>query len=57
VTLPANLEWLKDRSIEAALRATGGNRTRAAAILGINRVSLQKRLHRERDGDDEAGGT
>ena len=44
VTLPAKLDWLEERAIEAALRATGGNRTRAAALLGINRVTLYKKL-------------
>ncbi|MEO8550014.1 MAG: sigma 54-interacting transcriptional regulator [Kofleriaceae bacterium] len=44
VPLPADLRWLEERAIEAALVATGGNRTKAAAILGINRVTLQKKL-------------
>lgn len=44
VRLPADLRWLEARAIEAALASTGGNRTRAAAILGINRVTLQKKL-------------
>jgi transcriptional regulator with PAS, ATPase and Fis domain len=44
VQLPANLDWLEARAIDAALVATGGNRTKAAAILGINRVTLQKKL-------------
>ena len=47
VKLPAKLEWLEERAIEAALRATGGNRTRAAALLGINRVTLYKKLREE----------
>ena len=44
VALPARLDHLEARAIEAALRATGGNRTRAAAMLGINRVTLYKKL-------------
>jgi DNA-binding protein Fis len=44
VRLPAKLDWLEERAIEAALRATGGNRARAAALLGINRVTLYKKL-------------
>ncbi len=44
VNLPADLRWLEERAIEAALIHTGGNRTRAAALLGINRVTLQKKL-------------
>lgn len=44
VELPADLRWLEERAIAAALEATAGNRTKAAAILGINRVTLQKKL-------------
>ena len=43
VELPANLEWLERQCIAAALVATGGNRTRAAALLGINRATLYKK--------------
>ncbi len=46
----ADLEAL---GIEAALRATGGNRTQAAAVLGINRATLHKKL---RDRDMAGGG-
>ena len=42
--LPASLVDLEGRAIEAALRACGGNRTKAAALLGINRVTLYKKL-------------
>jgi two-component system response regulator AtoC len=49
--LPANLEWIEGRAIEAALKATGGNRTKAAAILGINRVTLYKKLKEEPKGE------
>ena len=44
VRLPANLAWLEERAIELALAATHGNRTRAAAILGIHRMTLVKKL-------------
>jgi DNA-binding NtrC family response regulator len=44
VKLPASLADLEVRAIEAAMRACKGNRTRAAAILGINRVTLYKKL-------------
>jgi DNA-binding NtrC family response regulator len=47
VKLPATLALLEERAIAAALRATGGNRTRAAALLGINRVTLYKKLREE----------
>jgi DNA-binding protein Fis len=49
VRLPANLAWLEARAIDAALQATGGNQRRAAALLGINRVTLYKKLKREVD--------
>ncbi len=47
VRLPANLAWLEERAIEAALTATSGNRTRAAALLGIHRMTLVKKLRGE----------
>jgi DNA-binding NtrC family response regulator len=47
VRLPARLDLLERRAIAAALRATGGSRTRAAALLGINRVTLYKKLRGE----------
>jgi two-component system response regulator HydG len=47
VPLPASLEWLEKQAIEAALEATGGNQKQAAAILGINRVTLYKKLKAE----------
>ena len=49
VQLPARLDWLEERAIEAALRATEGNRTKAASLLGINRVTLYKKLKEEPD--------
>ncbi len=49
VKLPAKLEWLEERAIEAALKATGGNRTKAAALLGINRATLYKKLREEEE--------
>jgi DNA-binding NtrC family response regulator len=44
VPLPARLDWLEDQAIDAALEASEGNRTRAAEMLGINRVTLYKKL-------------
>ena len=54
VRLPARLDWLEAQAIEAALRATAGNRTKAAAILGINRVTLQKKLGSRRSGSHQS---
>jgi DNA-binding NtrC family response regulator len=50
VNLPANLEWLEKNAIDAALEATGGNQTQAAAILGINRATLHRKLRAEKAG-------
>ncbi|MCJ2163515.1 MULTISPECIES: sigma-54 dependent transcriptional regulator [unclassified Pseudodesulfovibrio] len=40
------LEEVERRHIEKVLRATGGNKTQAAIILGIDRVSLWRKLKR-----------
>ena len=54
VKLPASLADLEVRALEAAMRACKGNRTRAAAILGINRVTLYKKLKGSQlDGDGD----
>jgi len=47
VSLPAPLDEVERLAIQAALRATGGNRTKAAALLGINRTTLYAKLQRE----------
>ncbi|WXB14104.1 sigma 54-interacting transcriptional regulator [Pendulispora albinea] len=44
VRLPASLEWVERRAIDAALLQTNGNRTKAAALLGINRQTLYNKL-------------
>jgi DNA-binding NtrC family response regulator len=44
VQLPMSLADLETRAIAAALRACGNNRTQAAAVLGINRATLYKKL-------------
>jgi DNA-binding NtrC family response regulator len=51
IELPANLAVLEKRAIEEALKVTGNNKTHAAAILGINRVTLYKKL-RAMDGGE-----
>jgi two-component system response regulator HydG len=42
--LPASLAAIERRAIEAALLTCGGNRTRAAALLGITRMTLYNKL-------------
>ncbi len=44
VRLPAKLAWLERVTIRAALREAGGNRTKAALLLGINRQTLYNKL-------------
>jgi len=39
-----NLHALEQQAIKGALLATGGNRTKAAALLGISRRTLQRKL-------------
>ncbi|MGO8991828.1 MAG: helix-turn-helix domain-containing protein [Polyangiaceae bacterium] len=41
---PMDLASVERRAIEAALKATKGNRLRAAALLGINRTTLYNKL-------------
>jgi len=40
-----DLDELERRAIERALAATGGNRTRAARLLGISERTLRNRLN------------
>ncbi len=44
IALPAPLAELERRAVAAAMRATGGNKTAAARLLGIDRVTLYSRL-------------
>jgi DNA-binding NtrC family response regulator len=48
VRLPMALDRLEERAIEVALRFTGGNQRRAAALLGVNRVTLHRKLRVEK---------
>ncbi|WP_394844026.1 sigma 54-interacting transcriptional regulator [Pendulispora brunnea] len=47
VRLPGRLEDVEQRAIQAALLHTNGNRTKAAAILGINRQTLYNKMRDE----------
>jgi DNA-binding NtrC family response regulator len=49
VRLPMRLEDLERRAIRAALHSSGGNQRRAAALLGINRVTLHRKLQPKGD--------
>ena len=46
VALPLPVDELERRNLLAALAATGGNKTRAARLLGIDRVTLYNRLRK-----------
>ncbi len=48
------LDALEKNAIRAALRQTGGNRTQAAAALGISIRTLRNKLQEYRDAGDPA---
>jgi Nif-specific regulatory protein len=47
--VPATLEEVERRHVMATLTATAGNKTKAAAILGIERSTLDRKLARWAD--------
>ncbi len=51
----APLAEMERRHIEQALQHTGGNRALAAQLLGIDRVSLWRKLRRYEEEDSRAG--
>ncbi len=56
--LDALVEQVEREEISRALRVSGGNKTRAAALLGISRFTLQRKLEKygiAADGGDEEG--
>ena len=46
VTLPLPVDELERHNLLAALAVTGGNKTRAARLPGIDRVTLHNRLRK-----------
>ena len=46
--LRAILEAVEDRMISEALERSGGNKNRAAELLGLNRTTLVEKLRRKR---------
>ncbi|NBV45447.1 MAG: FHA domain-containing protein [Planctomycetia bacterium] len=51
--VPETLEEMERRHVVATLAATAGNKTKAAAILGIERSTLDRKLARWADGRPE----
>jgi len=47
------LTQLEQRYIKTALELSGGNLSKAARLLGINRTTLYSRLERHSDEDTE----
>jgi DNA-binding NtrC family response regulator len=54
--LRAILEAVEDRMIAEALQRTGGNKNRAAELLGLNRTTLVEKLRRKRSGPPASPG-
>ena len=48
-TAPLSIEGLERGAIQQALRVCGGNRTRAASMLGISRDTLYRKLRQARE--------
>ena len=46
---------IERRAIEAALRETGGNRRKAAEVLGIGERTLYRKLREYEEGDTTPG--
>jgi DNA-binding NtrC family response regulator len=51
-TIPAPLEEIERRAIEATLEHTGGDKTRAARALGIGRKTLYRKLLEYKNSDE-----
>jgi transcriptional regulator with PAS, ATPase and Fis domain len=55
VTLPMPLARLERLAIEAALKASGGNKSQAAIVLGIDRVTIYNKLKSYAKQDADRG--
>ena len=44
--MPLTLDEMEQRHVQATLAAVGGNKTKAATILGIERSTLDRKLAR-----------
>jgi DNA-binding NtrC family response regulator len=53
IPVGVTMDEIERRAILQALEATGGNRTKAAEMLGIGLRTLQRKLKEYRAGDDE----
>ena len=50
--VPATLDEIERRAIEATLDYTAGDKTRAARTLGIGRKTLYRKLQQYKGGDE-----
>jgi Nif-specific regulatory protein len=48
--VPVSIEEMERRHVLATLEAVGGNKTKAATILGIERSTLDRKLKRLQEG-------
>ncbi|HYN85465.1 MAG TPA: sigma 54-interacting transcriptional regulator [Pyrinomonadaceae bacterium] len=55
IEVPATIDEIERRAIEATLDYTGGDKTRAARALGIGRKTLYRKLKQYDGGADEDG--
>jgi DNA-binding NtrC family response regulator len=56
ISIPATVEEIERRAVEATLDYTGGDKTRAARALGIGRKTLYRKLRQYDGGTEEEGG-
>jgi transcriptional regulator with GAF, ATPase, and Fis domain len=52
INVPATIDEIERRAIEATLDYTGGDKTRAARTLGIGRKTLYRKLQQYKSGDE-----
>jgi two-component system response regulator HydG len=56
ISIPATVEEIERRAVEATLDYTGGDKTRAARALGIGRKTLYRKLRQYDGGAEEEEG-
>ena len=56
-TLPDMVQALEEREIRRAFQRAGGNKSRAAEMLGLSRFALQRKLEKYAIDGDEGSAT